>query len=571
MKNKKIDIFELNIEDFENSETKNAFIHSSESEWIGFVDASVTNQEEVWNILEENPFLMDYDVILMGKDVPLGSCDVFDILKCTTSTIYTLCFRRDLLVQIGSFNRFLTQNGNYEFLLRAAMSGSIYSIPCDADKSSCFHPLTMAYIVRHYMKMLRENGRLDEIFLHFVHIATKLDMAEEFTKALNIFLNDEAEYEKIASDTAPCLIFVSNENCYGVVVGFANSLADELVRFGQAVITTNDRYGNYHKLPTNTLLTQNYKAIIGFQSPALESETFQTMKGQRYQFWFDNPVFSIDFFRRTSKQTHILCQDAGYARFIREHYGIKNVMQFPPAGECIEITGEKIYDLVFVGSYISLPRANYEDDFHREFYQYMLTHSACTFEQGIRNLWQKHNVRYDESKFMQQLEELRDVCFDLLQTYRHSIVESVLGAGIKLHVFGDSWKHYQGKGYENLIFHPQVIGEEALHIYSRAKIGLNIMNWHKDGMTERIANIMLCGTCCLSDETSYLKEHFQDGRDIVLYHGDAPEQLPDTIRYLLTHDEEREQIALNGREKARREHTWQKRAEELLEIITREN
>lgn len=570
MINQGISIFELNKEDFENSKVKNTFIQSSESEWIGFVDLSVTNKKELYHILEENLFLMDYDVILFGMDIPVGECDIFTMLKYPQNTIYALCFRKDLLIHTGCYNRFLAENNNYEFLLRLALKGRVYSIPCKAEKSTQFHPITMAYIIRHYMQMLKENNRLDETFLHFVHIAKQLGMADEFHKAMNTFLEDITEYRRITSDTAPCLIFVGDETCYGVVADFANLLADEFVRLGQAVITTNDRYGDYNKLPLEILLNQNYKAIIGFQSPALESDTFQQMTGNRYQFWFDNPIFSSDFFHKTSKQTHILCQDADYARFIRMHFGLENSVQFPPAGEDIGIKQDErdeIYDLVFIGSYISLPKANYEDDFCLKFHQYMLSHTECTVEQGIRNLWQAQGVEYDEQKFMQHIEKLQPVCFELLQNYRHRVVESILSAGIKLHVFGDSWKKYQGAGYENLIFHPQVIGEEALHVWGQSKIGLNIMNGHKDGMTERIANIMLSGACCLSDETSYLKEHFQDGEDIVLYRANDLEQLPNKIRYLLQHKEERERIARAGREKALREHTWHKRAEVLLELI----
>ena len=124
---------------------------------------------------------------------------------------------------------------------------------------------------------------------------------------------------------------------------------------------------------------------------------------------------------------------------------------------------------------------------------------------------------------------------------------------------------------ENLIIHPKVMAEESLQIWAQAKIGLNIMNGHKAGMTERIANIMLSGACCLSDETSYLKEHFADGEDIVLFRADYLDGLVDKIRYLLQNDEVREKIASNGKEKALREHTWRKRTEELLELIHKGN
>lgn len=571
MMDKKISILTQNAVDFESPEKKNQFIRASDTEWIGFADGDVTDKEELCGILEANAFLMDYDVILFGKDVPEGECDCMGLLEHPQCSVYALLFRKKLLVYTGSYNRFLTGNCNYEFLLRLAERGSVYSIPCSAEKAAEFHPVTMAYIVRRYMEVLKSRGRLDGTFLRIVHAAERSGVSEEFNKAMNTFLTGTKEYDRICTDTAPCLILVIEDECYGVIADFADSLADALVELGQAVITTDDRYGDYSKMPTELILNQNYKAIIGFQAAALESEMFHKMKGQRYQFWFDNPMLSIDFFGRASKQTVILCQDEYYARFIREHYAIEKAVQFPPAGKEAGTGGKNgKYDVVFVGSYISLPRPDYEDSFSREFYEYMSAHVDCTIDRAVKQLWLKRGVQYDEQRFMQQIEKLRGVCFDLLQSYRHRVVESIVSAGIQLHVFGDSWRKYQGRGSENLVIHPQVIGEEALHVWAQAKIGLNIMNGHKGGMTERIANIMLCGACCLSDETSYLKEHFRDGGDIVLYRGDGLDQLPEKIRYLLEHDGERERIAMAGHEKALCEHTWRKRAEELLEIINDE-
>lgn len=176
-----------------------------------------------------------------------------------------------------------------------------------------------------------------------------------------------------------------------------------------------------------------------------------------------------------------------------------------------------------------------------------------------------------EELFLQTVDELGDVCHNLLRIYRHRVVEAILNAGIKLHVFGDSWRKYQGRGRENLIIHPKVMAEEALQVWKQTKIGLNIMNGHKAGMTERIANIMLSGAYCLSDETSYLKEHFNAGEDIVLFRADRLDELVEKIRYLLQDDEERKRIALNGRKKALREHIWSVRAKELLRLIQGEN
>lgn len=560
-------ILEQPTTEFENSETKNSFIQANQCEWIIFIDQNVTTKSEVQQILDENPDLLEYDAILFGKNVPSGECDVMSLLSYPDSIIFALCFRQSILLKTGSYNRHIKGNIHYEFLLRLAEKGTIYSIPCDAPKSATFHPQTMAYILRHYIKILKEHGQLEHTFLRFTQIAQETNQASVFNDSLNTLLNDSGKYETIHSDTSPILIMVNNNGCYSVVANFANLLGDQLIQLGQAVILTNNRYGNYTTLPTEQLLGQNYKAIIGFQSPILASDTLLHTKGKRFQFWFDNPIFTMNFFSKTPKETCILCQDGDYADFIKHHFSVKKSIQFPPAGNGFSTQDEKIYDIAFIGSYIQVPDLNNLDDFQQEFYEFMLAHPHYTIEQGIRELWNKQDVEYDEQLFLQTIARLQNVCFKLLQDYRHLVIETILNAGIKLDVFGESWKNYHGHGKENLIIHPEVIGDDAIHTWNHTKIGLNIMNGHKNGMTERIANIMLCGACCLSDESTYLKENFIDGEELVLFSSNKLEQLPDKIRYLLIHDAKRKQIARAGYENAQKKHTWQIRAKELLELI----
>lgn len=552
------------------SENKNNFIRNCKTEWIGFVDEEVATEQEMRQLLEENAFLEEYDVLLFGDNVPEGECSLAELLASLESVIYALFFRKALLVYTGSFNEMLPDNDVYELALRLSERGKVYSIPCSAEKEEHFDALTMAYIIRRYMKILKEYNLLDELVVHMFERAERFGKSAEFGKAMNLLISKEGEYERIASDTAPCLVMVAEDELYGVVTDFGGLLADALVSLGQAVITTDGSYGDYHNISTDVLLQQVYKAIIGFQSPAFGNEIFRKMKGNKYQIWFDNPVFSIELFAKLTeeKRIRVLCHDRDYAEYIRKHYLIEKVTQFPLASGVGEMPrGEECYDLVFIGNYTPYKEPSYGDDFQREFYQYMITHPKSTVEQGIRAVWQEKGMAYDEQRFMEASAYLWHVCSDVMKHYRYRVLETILGAGIQMHVFGDTWKDYHGPGSENLIFHPVVFGEEAWEIWAKAKIGLNIMNGHKHGMTERIANIMMCGACCLSDSTSYLEDNFRDGEEIVLFDAEALEELPGIIQYLLAHDDERRSIALAGQKKARREHTWRKRAEQLLDII----
>lgn len=564
----KRDIKELNSIDFENPIIKNSYIHSTCNEWIGFADASVTSKDEISQIMEDMSFLQEYDAVLFGADCLDGEISLLDLLECSQSVVYAFCVRRELLIKTGSFNELLSGSTNYEFLLRVAEAGRVYVISCSAEKEFVFEPFTMAYIMRKYMAFLKETGWLDEVFLKVLQMAESVGTAAEFNKIMNVFLTDTKAYDRVAENTAPCLVMTGDDIGTGVLKGFANSLADELAALGQAVVTTDNRYGDYKNIPADQFLIRNYKAIIGFQAPAFGNEMLQNMKGKKIQFWFDNPIFFYDFFGDNWKNTYILCQDAYYADFIREYYNIPNSMQFPPGGTVIEnLPHEKIYDVTFVGSYEPLPQGVYEDAFEQGYFDYMITHPDATFEQGMLEYGEKLGFEYTKQEVVQLLQKVKLVCRNVIDRDRHYAVEKIVSSGIKLHVFSESWFKYQGNGCENLIIHPTICGEEPYRVWAQSKIGLNIMRGHKAGMTERIANIMLCGTCCLSDETVYLREHFTDGEDIALFKRTELDKLPDKIRYLLEHEEERESIAAAGYEKAIREHTWRVRTEQLLELL----
>ena len=70
--------------------------------------------------------------------------------------------------------------------------------------------------------------------------------------------------------------------------------------------------------------------------------------------------------------------------------------------------------------------------------------------------------------------------------------------------------------------------------------------------------------------TGWLEEmalHYDVGKEIVCYR--SQEEMVDLARYYLSHEAEREQIRLAGHERARRDHTWQRRFENLFAELRR--
>ena len=163
----------------------------------------------------------------------------------------------------------------------------------------------------------------------------------------------------------------------------------------------------------------------------------------------------------------------------------------------------------------------------------------------------------------------RWVIYHLADYYRNKTIEILLNKGISLHVFGESWKRCPVLGSQKLICHQAAIGRDALKVYARAKLSLNIMTWHKDGFTERIANAMLQKSVVVTDRTTYLDKNFVDGEELLMFDLENLKKLPEQMKELLADEAKREQIAQRGYEKAQR-HTWQQRAEMILEWIEKD-
>ena len=77
------------------------------------------------------------------------------------------------------------------------------------------------------------------------------------------------------------------------------------------------------------------------------------------------------------------------------------------------------------------------------------------------------------------------------------------------------------------------------------------MSWHKGGFTERMANIMLCGSVLATDATTYLQRDYTKEDMIVFFDVKHPETLVEKIKKYTQNEEEAKKIAAAGMEKSK--------------------
>ncbi len=393
-------------------------------------------------------------------------------------------------------------------------------------------------------------------------------------------LSGSQEYYRIYDYTQPVLIYAGDEICYHVLDTFARNLGKALLEHGCSVI-----YFDMAKQPMEEItafVRRRLKAVIGMQTYLFSAKKkdgsfiHDAIGAPEYYFVFDHPVWLRHHLTNVPKQMTVLTPDGNYAAFIEKYY--KHPARFlPPAGQ-EQYYGQqnRVYDISFLGTYrdslLDELKALRKNDkkrayFINRFILYMRMDIAGTPERALEKLLEYYHMTYTDEEFEQQFFGVRWTILRLAHYYRGKVLKTLLQAGFTIHVFGDSWKECPLCAYEGLVCHEQAVGEQALQVYGSSKLSLNIMTWHKDGFTERIANAMLQRSVVVTDRTTYLEQNFVNEQELLIFGLDRINELPQKIKSLLEDDRRRAKIAESGYQKAKKEHTWYRRAGQLLELM----
>ena len=114
----------------------------------------------------------------------------------------------------------------------------------------------------------------------------------------------------------------------------------------------------------------------------------------------------------------------------------------------------------------------------------------------------------------------------------------------------------------------QAWGRQMYQIFRKSKITLN----HHGDIGPYANNFRLyeatgVGSLLITDWKENLHEMFELGKEVIAYR--TPEECMELLSYYLDHDEERESIAGAGQQRTLRDHNYDRRMRELLEIVRR--
>ena len=147
-----------------------------------------------------------------------------------------------------------------------------------------------------------------------------------------------------------------------------------------------------------------------------------------------------------------------------------------------------------------------------------------------------------------------------IETLKH-----LTNLGLKVDVIGNG---FENQSFANkLICHGRKEYEEMLDYVSQSKVVITDMAGFNEGAHDRVFTGMLNGAVVVSEYSSYLDEVFVNNQDLFMFDWQNTEQQMEVIEKLISDEDYRLSIAQNAYNKAIREHTWESRANQILEAV----
>lgn len=518
-----------------------------------------------------------------------------DILLDETLIFGTVYVPAACYQKAGTINRRLPSKQVYEYALRLVCGGSVWlsqKAPENIPEYLIFNnPVrktgteqglqTDCYVAARYKKELLEYNLFDVVIESILDAASECGCRQRVIPFLEKMLRGGNTYQYFYQGSQPFLIYRGSSECYQVLDTFAQCFGSTLRESGFLVEYFDPEKEGHTAL--SRYIGKSFQAVVGIQtflfSARMENGDYvhDHISGPKYNFVFDHPLWMYHQFKNVPDNLVVLTLDKGYAAYIRR-YSKLNARFLPPGG--IQQPYERqtrIYDVVFIGTFIDNTIDIFRKLRHKErpmrflinrMWLIMRKNPCLPVEDALRGALEHYNYALLDQQFAALCYELREYILYLSQYRRRKLIKMLVCSGIRVDVFGTSWKYSELRYNPNFIWHNKDLGtQECLDIWWQSKIALNVMTCHTNAITERIANSMLQKAAVCTERNPYLESQFLDGQDILFYDLAHLSELPERIAGLLKDEKKLEQIGENGCKKAEQWHTWGCRAKEFLKNV----
>lgn len=335
---------------------------------------------------------------------------------------------------------------------------------------------------------------------------------------------------------------------------------------------------------------KHVEAVICFARAGIHNDTFidlwNTMDVCALHILMDHPLRIHPTMEKHPGKYIQFCPDEEHVAYVKRYFPNVEHIEFLAHAGTLDTEPpiayrDKIYDILFSGTYY-VPESMLPDlealfpkdsPMYRIFMQIaedLIGHPEKSLIQSVQDVLADNQMPLSDNAVKTIMRNMTPIDWMVRMHYRGKAVQMLVDAGLPVHVLGRGWENHPSAGAANLHILSDRIGLADTFAYMRdARINLNVMPWFKEGTHDRIFNTMLRHSICLTDTSTWIDAHYEDGRDIVLFDLKKLEVLPQIARYWLEQPERAQELLENAYEKTAKNYTWVNCVDQILDSLYR--
>ena len=374
---------------------------------------------------------------------------------------------------------------------------------------------------------------------------------------------------------------------------FTDEIAGELARRGHETFILdliNMARPSHSMQELMTFCERKVDAIVCFNRAGIHNDTFiglwDTMDACTLHILMDHPLRLHPTMEKHPRKYIQFCPDEEHVAYVKRYFpNVEHIEFLAHAGTPDDKPpipyADKKYDIVFSATYYTpesmlpdlealFPKDSSMYDIFMQIEKDLIANTEKSLIQSVLDTLNANNMPLSDNAVKTIMRNMTPIDWMVRMHYRGKAVEVLVDAGLDVHVLGRGWKNHPSAGADNLHILSDRINLADTFDYMRdARINLNVMPWFKEGTHDRIFNTMLRHSICLTDSSTWIDSHYEDGKDIVLYDLRQLDKLPEIADYWLHHPDEAQTLINNACEKSAQNYTWVNCVDSILESLER--
>lgn len=317
---------------------------------------------------------------------------------------------------------------------------------------------------------------------------------------------------------------------------------------------------------------------IGFDEEGILNNFLRSIEMPVASWYVDSPnLIIMPFEKNVSPYTAVFLWDKGYIKDIKS-LGFDNVIYLPLAADedifrpmKLDQSDIKKYssDVGFVGNSMLRPfiekLQNVPEALHQlvERLAGIMSISRVSFDDAFSSMDKDDIELYRALSVHERIYFEAATLWRATLLYRLSCIKQLREFRPAIHG-DDGWSTLLDHGY--ILKPPIHYYKDLPKFYNACKINFNATSLQmSSAVNQRVFDVPACGSFLLTDHQEAIEELFEVGKEVVTYRD--RDEIPEMVRFYLNNPEARKTVAMKGRERVLREHTYKHRIGKIIEVM----